>query len=145
MKTLLSALFLAVLLGSWAPFNANSWSLDIGKKTLLSSQKNQLGELAFLDKKKLNNRDTLQVSRYLCGASGTASRTTLFIRNEKNELIKMYEYRNSGLVFSAKAPVSDLLASADFKNGKAVSLYFGIDSKEDAYNDTVLIARLQLK
>jgi len=150
-KSLILILTLALLKANFwtipkhSNLNVDTWEIRIGHKRILDWQKNQIGDTAFVDKRKIRPTDTLFVQRYLCGQSGQNSITTLTIENEKNEIIQQSTNTDNQFIFTASIPLAKLLSSSKTTNAKILNVRLGIHSQSHKLVQTLLLGRLCLR
>lgn len=125
--------------------NANSWGIKIGETVILASWlHHDMGDLAFIEREKLNPKDTLFVQRYLCGQSAGTSARTLTLKNHKNEVIAETVSREMAWIFEVNMPLSQILTSKYFHPGETLSVYFSIDNETQTGEETVLLGKLRI-
>ena len=151
MRLLLTS-FIAIclmLLQAWKTskpitYNANSWSISVGKKVLLASwQNNEMGDTATLSILKIKSTDTLFAQRFLCGYNGNNSVSTLTVKNERNEAIAASIHTNKDMSYTAKMPLASIIKAISIQ-GKTIGIYFTIEDNNDLLSKPVLLGRLRL-
>ncbi len=125
--------------------NINTWSVCIGKKYLLRSFENEMGDTVVLENKKIKLTDILFVHRFLCGYSGQEATSILTIKNEQNEVVAESAVKGSYFNFSAQLPVQNILTSNKYTSNQVFGIFFSIDSKAEEINETVLLGRMRIK
>lgn len=141
----------AWVLSSWTNsnsglLNTNSWSLSIGEKVLLASWKNhELGATVTVARTTIKLMDTLYVERYLCGQNGNESISILTIKDALGDTIAEFSHKNTNFHFSANAQLADIVKSPKYSDGMMMDLYFTIKASSMDRDETVLLARLQIK
>lgn len=125
-------------------FNANTWSITIGKTELLSWMKHGIGAEASVKKSALRLSDTLHAQMYFCGSDAQHSTSVLTIKNSSDSLIASYPHKNTGLGFEADAPLKGFLNQCS--PGETLQLYFSIfNAEQKALNRTLLLGKLKLR
>lgn len=147
-KTLFIITTLFLLFTSWTlerPLNRDTWFVKLGKKDLLTWQKNKVGDTATLDLIKLKINDTLYVQQYFCGGSAENSITTLQLINHDNKIIaESINTKDDLLFFTGKIALKDVFIKNHVQQGEIINILFTIRQDVGNLDERLLLGRLRL-
>lgn len=129
---------------SGVPANSNSWHIRTGKKTVMSSGKNKMGDTIYLARQ-LGNDDRFVASMFFCGSNTANATAKLTLKNEEGLLItECIQRLDHGLYYWAELPASSILHSPVFERTTMICVYFTVKNQAEDFNNCYLLGCIRL-
>jgi len=125
--------------------NTNTYHVHLGKKTVFTSSKNSLGSTVSLITKNILPNENFKVSGFICGGIGQEFVVHLKLTNEHDAILIDTKQSIKGNSHDATVQWKDITSSANFKDSKAMQVYYCVSETKNRPAHMTLICRVDLK